>query len=214
MTAPQAPKHLRRSDLRATAQLLTQAGYAVLRLNFRGSRGYGRSFQQAGARQWGGTMQDDVTDATRCCHVGVPATGEVLDVELTIERLDHPALIDRAATLLAQGKTLAWFRDGSEFGPRALGRRSISIDESADAVRIASARLGLPWQDMKFSSVHSKDAGDWVPGSPPNHGLYALLRDIRQHQDKVVVPSSAVSVTLELERRPNRSMVCTQSPSV
>ena len=43
----------------------------------------------------------------------------------TIERLDHPALIDRAAALLAQGKTLAWFRDGSEFGPRALGRRSI-----------------------------------------------------------------------------------------
>lgn len=46
-------------------QLLTQAGYAVLRLNFRGSAGYGRAFEQAGARQWGGTMQDDLTDATR-----------------------------------------------------------------------------------------------------------------------------------------------------
>jgi len=46
-------------------QLLAQAGYAVLRLNYRGSGGYGRSFQQAGARQWGGTMQDDLTDATR-----------------------------------------------------------------------------------------------------------------------------------------------------
>ncbi|MFN4095792.1 MAG: carbamoyltransferase [Sphingomonas sp.] len=43
----------------------------------------------------------------------------------SVERLDTPALIDRAAALLAQGKTLAWFRDGSEFGPRALGRRSI-----------------------------------------------------------------------------------------
>lgn len=47
------------------AQLLASAGYAVLQVNFRGSGGYGRDFHQAGARQWGGTMQDDVTDATR-----------------------------------------------------------------------------------------------------------------------------------------------------
>lgn len=46
-------------------QLLASAGYAVLRLNFRGSSGYGHAFTEAGARQWGGTMQDDLTDATR-----------------------------------------------------------------------------------------------------------------------------------------------------
>ena len=47
------------------AQLLAAAGYAVLRLNYRGSGGYGRAFRQAGARQWGRAMQDDLTDATR-----------------------------------------------------------------------------------------------------------------------------------------------------
>ncbi len=47
------------------AQMLAQAGYAVLQVNFRGSGNYGRSFKHAGARQWGGTMQDDVTDASR-----------------------------------------------------------------------------------------------------------------------------------------------------
>ena len=46
-------------------QMLAQAGYAVLQVNYRGSGGYGRSFQQAGAREWGGKMQDDLTDATR-----------------------------------------------------------------------------------------------------------------------------------------------------
>ncbi|MFC5577473.1 alpha/beta hydrolase family protein [Lysobacter niabensis] len=46
-------------------QLLAQAGYAVLQLNFRGSGGYGISFQRAGQRQWGLAMQDDITDATR-----------------------------------------------------------------------------------------------------------------------------------------------------
>jgi dipeptidyl aminopeptidase/acylaminoacyl peptidase len=47
------------------AQLLANAGYAVLQINYRGSGGYGKAFTDAGAKQWGGAMQDDVTDATR-----------------------------------------------------------------------------------------------------------------------------------------------------
>ena len=46
-------------------QMLASAGYAVLQVNFRGSGERGRKFEQAGATRWGGTMQDDVTDATR-----------------------------------------------------------------------------------------------------------------------------------------------------
>lgn len=49
----------------ADTQLLAKAGYAVLQVNFRGSGNYGRAFRRAGARQWGGTMQDDLTDATQ-----------------------------------------------------------------------------------------------------------------------------------------------------
>ena len=45
-------------------QMLASAGYAVLQLNFRGSGKHGRAFEEAGRRQWGGTMQDDLTDAT------------------------------------------------------------------------------------------------------------------------------------------------------
>lgn len=47
------------------SQLLAAAGYAVLQLNFRGSGGYGKAYTSAGGRQWGGKMQDDLTDATR-----------------------------------------------------------------------------------------------------------------------------------------------------
>lgn len=47
------------------ASLLSSRGYAVLRVNFRGSGGYGRDFEERGYRQWGGAMQDDLTDATR-----------------------------------------------------------------------------------------------------------------------------------------------------
>jgi dipeptidyl aminopeptidase/acylaminoacyl peptidase len=46
-------------------QAMATRGYAVLQVNYRGSGGYGFDFEKAGWKQWGGTMQDDVTDATR-----------------------------------------------------------------------------------------------------------------------------------------------------
>ncbi|WP_162301461.1 alpha/beta hydrolase family protein [Cognatilysobacter segetis] len=46
-------------------QILAAHGYAVLRVNFRGSAGYGRAFTRLGYREWGRKMQDDLTDATR-----------------------------------------------------------------------------------------------------------------------------------------------------
>lgn len=43
------------------AQFLANRGYAVLRMNFRGSTGYGKRFLNAGNKEWGQKMQDDVT---------------------------------------------------------------------------------------------------------------------------------------------------------
>jgi dipeptidyl aminopeptidase/acylaminoacyl peptidase len=47
------------------AQWLTNRGYVSLQVNFRGSTGYGKHFLNAGDREWGGKMQDDLTDAVR-----------------------------------------------------------------------------------------------------------------------------------------------------
>jgi dienelactone hydrolase len=43
------------------AQFLANRGYAVLAPNFRGSTGYGRKFLDAGNKEWGDKMQDDIT---------------------------------------------------------------------------------------------------------------------------------------------------------
>lgn len=45
----------------AFAQFLANRGYAVLQPNFRGSTGYGKKFIDAGNKQWGDKMQDDLT---------------------------------------------------------------------------------------------------------------------------------------------------------
>lgn len=49
----------------AWAQFLANRGYAVLQPNFRGSTGYGKKFLDAGNRQWGEKMQDDITAGAR-----------------------------------------------------------------------------------------------------------------------------------------------------
>jgi len=44
------------------AQFLASRGIAVLQPNFRGSGGYGEAYEEAGYKQWGLAMQDDLTD--------------------------------------------------------------------------------------------------------------------------------------------------------
>ncbi len=46
-------------------QFLANRGYSVLQINFRGSTGFGQKFLAAGFRQWGKSMQDDITTGIR-----------------------------------------------------------------------------------------------------------------------------------------------------
>ena len=71
----------------AEVQLLASRGYMVFQPQFRGSTGLGRKFEEAGYRQWGRAMQDDITagvahlvqqglaDPQRVCIVGASYGG-------------------------------------------------------------------------------------------------------------------------------------------
>jgi dipeptidyl aminopeptidase/acylaminoacyl peptidase len=50
---------------RPDVQFLANRGYAVLQMNFRGSTGFGRHFWELAFKQWGRSMQDDVTDGVQ-----------------------------------------------------------------------------------------------------------------------------------------------------
>ncbi len=47
------------------AQYFASRGYLVLQPNFRGSDGFGEAHRKAGHGEWGGKMQDDVTDGVK-----------------------------------------------------------------------------------------------------------------------------------------------------
>jgi dipeptidyl aminopeptidase/acylaminoacyl peptidase len=49
----------------AEAQFLASRGYVVIEPEFRGSAGYGTAHLEAGFKQWGQAMQDDVADALK-----------------------------------------------------------------------------------------------------------------------------------------------------
>lgn len=47
------------------AQWFANRGYAALQINYRGSTGYGKDFLNAGDREWGGKMHDDLVDGVQ-----------------------------------------------------------------------------------------------------------------------------------------------------
>jgi len=62
-----------------------------------------------------------------------------------------------------------------------LGRDGFEILPAVSTLQLAFARFKTPWQEIKISTCHSADAGEWFVGATPAHGLYKLMRAIAQH---------------------------------
>ncbi|MDF1581866.1 MAG: precorrin-6y C5,15-methyltransferase (decarboxylating) subunit CbiE [Methyloprofundus sp.] len=77
----------------------------------------------------------------------------------------------------------------ASFLTRKLGAEKLEIMPNVSAIQLAFARIGMAWQDAKICSVHTKDAGEWQVGSGAEHGLYALLQALQQH-DRVAILTS------------------------
>jgi dipeptidyl aminopeptidase/acylaminoacyl peptidase len=144
------------------AAFLASRGYAVLQPNFRGSSGYGRAWEDAGRRQWGGLMQTDVEDGvaaivragiadeSRVCIVGASYGGyaALAGATLTPDRYRCAVSVAGVSDLIAMlndeiaqagrhSMTADWWRAsiGDRSGDRA-ELRNISPVNLADRVRI------------------------------------------------------------------------------
>ncbi|HEY8906143.1 MAG TPA: precorrin-6y C5,15-methyltransferase (decarboxylating) subunit CbiE [Rhodoferax sp.] len=158
-----------------------------------------------------GVLDDGINSLSQSALVHLQQAELVIGGERTLQLFAEHILPDAQRRDLtgALSQVPEWIRDAQAAGQRVvllatgdplchgiaaylasrLCIEAIEVIPNVSTLQLACARLGLPWQEMKFSSVHSKDAGDWVAGSEPSHGLYALMRDIRQHDRLAVLTS-------------------------
>jgi carbamoyltransferase len=78
-------------------------------------------------------------------------------------RLDADQVIERAANDLADGKALGWFQGRMEFGPRALGNRSIIADARSPSMQsVLNLKIKYRESFRPFApAVLREDLSDW-----------------------------------------------------
>ncbi|NOQ15287.1 MAG: precorrin-6y C5,15-methyltransferase (decarboxylating) subunit CbiE [Methyloprofundus sp.] len=103
------------------------------------------------------------------------------------EWIDSALAQQKKVVVLATGDPLC-HGIGSFLGKK-LGAEKLEIIPNVSTIQLAFASIGMAWQDAKICSVHHKDAGEWQAGSGAEHGLYALLQAINQH-DKLAILTS------------------------
>jgi carbamoyltransferase len=87
-----------------------------------------------------------------------------------VEELPEQELARRAAAIVADGKILGWFQGRAEWGPRALGNRSIVADpRRADMKEILNRRIKHREIFRPFApSILAEAVGDWFEKSHPS----------------------------------------------
>jgi dipeptidyl aminopeptidase/acylaminoacyl peptidase len=107
-------------------QWLANRGYVCLEVNFRGSRGYGKGFANAGNREWGGKMQEDLIDAVNWAIARgfadpgrVAIFGSSYGGYATLEALaTNPGLFRCGIDISGQSDLLGWLRSlPAGYGP-------------------------------------------------------------------------------------------------
>ncbi|PXA77160.1 hypothetical protein DMC25_23470 [Caulobacter sp. D4A] len=180
------------------AQFLATRGYAVLQPQFRGSAGFGRTFEKAGEREWGGKIQTDlldgvaqlakdgVVDPARVCIVGASFGG-------------YSALA--GATLNPTAYRCAVSVNGVSDLPQMLGETVTAYGGASDSLRYWRSQMGTTFKDpAALTSV--SPARQVSKATPP-----VLL--VWGDQDTTVAPAQSERMrdALTAAGRPVRSVV-------
>jgi dipeptidyl aminopeptidase/acylaminoacyl peptidase len=150
------------------AQFLADRGYLVLQPNFRGSDGYGKALLDAGDRQWGLAMQDDLSDglkylvangmadAKHVCIVG----GSYGGYAALWGVVKDPDQYQCAVSLNGVSDVLALLLDdGGGLKDEASARRIGNINSGRDALKAVSPINFVDKIKAPILLVHSQDDG-------------------------------------------------------
>jgi carbamoyltransferase len=106
---------------------------------------------------------------------------------LHYQELDDSDLVRRTASLVAEGDVVGWFQGRMEWGPRALGNRSIVADpRRQDMKDILNARIKYREPFRPFApSILGEAVGDYFDQSYPDPFMIKVYNVLPEKRDEI-----------------------------
>jgi len=108
-----------------------------------------------------------------------------------VEELPEERLMPRTAGIVADGKILGWFQGRAEWGPRALGNRSIVADPRRPEMKeILNQRIKHREIFRPFApSILAEKTGEWFEKSHPSPFMTLAYAVRPEKRDKIPAPT-------------------------
>jgi carbamoyltransferase len=109
----------------------------------------------------------------------------------SIEELPDPDLMRRTAEIIADGKILGWYQGRAEWGPRALGNRSIVADPRRPEMKeILNRRIKHREIFRPFApSILAEKTGEWFEKSHPSPFMTLAYSVRPEKRDRIPAPT-------------------------
>lgn len=140
-------------------------------------------------------ITDNVTDSMKGAFLGPEYSDMEVDLmcrkmkAVYVQESDFESLCQKTASFMASGNIIGWFQGRMEFGPRALGNRSILADaRNPDMQKKLNLKIKNREGFRPFApAVMAEDTGDYF--TPANPSPYMLLiAFIKHHRRKSLPP--------------------------
>jgi carbamoyltransferase len=136
----------------------------------------------------------------------------------SLQRYDDEAeLLESVAALLADGKVIGWFQGRMEFGPRALGARSILGDPRSPTMQ-ATMNLKIKFRESfrPFAPVVMEDrTTEWFELEPGQESPYMLLvAPVRAERRTPIDPEALATMERDPDLRRRVNVVRSEIPAV
>ncbi|MDR6985349.1 acylaminoacyl-peptidase [Rheinheimera pacifica] len=198
------------------AKVLAENGYAVLQPNFRGSGGFGRTFEQSGYRNWGTTMINDMTDGvmhlvskgivdqSRVCAYGGSYGGyaalmsAIREPELYKCTVGFVGVFD--LNLMYTDGDIPKSKSGIAYLEKVLGRDIVQLDAQSPLKQLDKLKAPVfiihGEEDMRVPIIQAKRLREelekrnhpyeWLVVAKEGHGFYKPENNVERWQKMLV----------------------------
>ncbi len=114
-------------------------------------------------------------------------SGGSLDPTIQLQKLEEPGLCARTAHAVSEGKIVGWFQGRMEFGPRALGNRSIVADpRRTDMKDILNQRIKRRETYRPFApSILAERVGDYFEKTGPSPFMLMVYKTKEEQRARI-----------------------------